>query len=83
MDFRGNWDSEKLQQYFLLVDIVDIFKIRPSPRFVEDFLAWAPERNGIFSVRSAYNLASDEVSYHQEHSSTSSPDGMRVGWNHI
>uniref|UniRef100_A0A453AW05 Reverse transcriptase zinc-binding domain-containing protein n=1 Tax=Aegilops tauschii subsp. strangulata TaxID=200361 RepID=A0A453AW05_AEGTS len=83
MDFRGNWDLEKLQQYFLPVDIVEILKIRPSPRFGEDFLAWAPERNGIFTVRSAYKLASDEASNHQEHSSSSSPDGTRAVWNHI
>lgn len=32
-------------------------KIRTSPRQDQDFLAWQPEKNGRFTVKSAYRLA--------------------------
>lgn len=74
---------DKLNQYFLPVDIVEILKIRLFTRFGEDFLAWSPEKNGIFSVRSAYKLASDELSNLWMQSSSARSDGTRDSWNHI
>jgi len=37
------------------VDIIS--RIRLSTRRSEDFVAWHPEKTGMFSVRSAYNLS--------------------------
>lgn len=54
MDHNGCWDSAKLAQFFLPVDICEIQKIRPSLRLREDFIAWAPEKSGLFTIKSAY-----------------------------
>jgi hypothetical protein len=51
---QGAWDMQKLQSYFLQVNIEEIIELRPSPRLQHDILAWAPEKSGVFSVRCAY-----------------------------
>lgn len=43
------------------MDIMEIKKIRPSPRLDSDFLAWAPEKSGLFLVKNAYRLAYDDL----------------------
>jgi hypothetical protein len=37
--------------YFGPMDVAEILKIKPSPRLLEDHLAWAPEKHGIFTVK--------------------------------
>lgn len=49
----NTWDKEKLFENFILLDADAICKI-PIGRGAEDGWAWAPEKNGQFSVRSAY-----------------------------
>ena len=83
LDHNGHWDMVKLQQFFLPMDIHEICKIHPSPRLGEDFLAWAPERSGLFYVRSAYWLAVDEVNSSLIPSTSNSPDGRRDIWKLI
>jgi hypothetical protein len=51
---HGAWKLDLLQCHFLPVDVIEIIKIRPSPRRLDDVLAWAPMRNGIFTVKSVY-----------------------------
>lgn len=80
MGHNGNWDNSKLQQFFLPIDICEIQKIRPSHRLGEDFIAWAQEKSGVFSVRSAYRLASDDLHNGRVTSSSHHPDGRRDGW---
>ena len=41
-------------------DVEEIRKIQASPRSQEDVLVWAPGKLGMFTVKSAYNLAFDE-----------------------
>lgn len=60
LDESGAWRTDVLRQYFLPTDIVTITSIRTSPRITDAVIAWAPEKNGIFTVRSAYRLAMDE-----------------------
>lgn len=83
ISLNGTWDLGKIWQFFLPVDVVEIQKIKLSPQLDEDFAAWAPEKNGLFSVRSAYKLASDEAYNSRVASTSGHPDGTRDGWNYI
>lgn len=53
---HGAWNTSLIRRIFWPVDAEAILKIRTSPRYQPDFLAWNPECNGIFTVRSAYRL---------------------------
>jgi hypothetical protein len=46
-----------LQHYFTRADATEILKIQTSGRKEADFVAWYPEKRGLFTVKSAYNLA--------------------------
>jgi hypothetical protein len=39
----------------------EILKIKTSRRACDDFLAWQPEKSGVFTVRTAYKLALNEL----------------------
>jgi hypothetical protein len=56
IDDQGHWDEGLIHRTFLPIDTKVILKIKLSERRPEDFLAWQHERNGCFSVRSAYRL---------------------------
>ncbi|KAE8817674.1 retrotransposon unclassified [Hordeum vulgare] len=83
LDYNGNWDMQRLCQFFLPVDVAQICKIRPSPQLGEDFLSWAPERSGNFSVKSAYWLAANEMLGTSIPSSSSTQDSSRDMWKLI
>lgn len=55
---QGNarWDTELIEQVFLLYDAAAILSIPLCTRIMEDFWSWGFEKNGIFSVRSAYKM---------------------------
>jgi hypothetical protein len=59
------------------LDVVEILKIKPSPRLLEDHLVWAPENNGFFTVKSAYGFAMDESWRLLSRSSSSNLDARR------
>ena len=48
---NGSWKVDLLQLHFLNADVIEIMKIRASPRLDEDVIAWGPSKNGIFSVK--------------------------------
>jgi hypothetical protein len=52
----GSWNLQRLQLYFTTDDVEEIMKIKTSRHNEEDFVAWFPEKNGMFTVRSAYRL---------------------------
>ena len=79
----GSWKVELLSRYFVAADVEEIMKIRASPRLDDDFLAWAPEKHGVFTVRSAYRLAFDELHQGPVASSSSAPTGGRECWKFI
>jgi hypothetical protein len=54
---NGEWNQVLLQKHLSIMDIEEIMKIKVSSREHDNFLAWAPDRHGIFSVKSAYRLA--------------------------
>jgi hypothetical protein len=52
----GTWNEQPLNQWFHQIDVDAIMQIRPSHRNSEDFIAWQPDKHGVFSVSSAYKL---------------------------
>jgi hypothetical protein len=78
IDQFGQWHVDLINQYFVQADIFEILKINPSSRLDVDLLAWAPQKHGLFTVRSAYGLAMEEIWRPTTVSSSSGPNGM---WN--
>lgn len=50
------WDEQQVRENFIPIDADEILRLRPGMRLHEDVLAWAFERHGHYSVRSAYRL---------------------------
>jgi hypothetical protein len=70
--------------YFMQEDVDEIIKIRPSRRNENDFIAWHPEKQGLFTVRSAYRMTLHASMQRQDRGATSMrPDEARPSWNII
>lgn len=80
---NGSWNLELLKSYFMQCDVDEILKIKASLRLEEDALAWGPGKFRIFSVKSAYELAFEEVSRDGTATSSSTSDGCRSWWKMI
>jgi hypothetical protein len=52
----GGWNVQKLNEVFFEKDVEDILKIPVGRAGSVDYIAWNYTKNGIFSVRSAYDL---------------------------
>ena len=64
------------------MDVQHILKIRTSPRQRSDFISWFPEKSGVFSVSSAYRLATyDHNTTFSEGATSASASGSRSLWN--
>jgi hypothetical protein len=50
IDQGGDWKRDLLHPYFVQLDVKEILKIKPSARLMDDHLAWAPEKHGLFTV---------------------------------
>jgi hypothetical protein len=50
------WDEEIVHKTFMTLEAEEIMKIKPGVSLSHDVLAWAFEKNGLYSVRSAYRL---------------------------
>lgn len=84
LDFeRRDWDYDKLTGYFNPADAEAIAKIKIPTRHAEDFLAWPMEKSGLFTVRSAYNLALAQQNLLSCNAMSSAPDGERKLWYHV
>ena len=57
LNANGSWNYGLLQNYFMPADVVEIIKIRASSRQEADTMAWGPGKYGVFTVKSAYQLA--------------------------
>jgi hypothetical protein len=80
----GTWDSQRVNHYFSPEDAVKILQIKTSARNEDDFLSWAPEQTGIYTVRSGYRLALEEHLHGRGLEATSSrPNGERPSWKLI
>lgn len=74
---NGSWNLELLRQYFIPADVQEIIKTRASPRLGEDVIAWGPGKFGVFTVKSAYNVAFEEAHRDSAVACSSSPNGNR------
>jgi ribonuclease HI len=84
LDNQGNWKEEMIRTCFLPIDADLILRIKPSRRFDGDVVACQPEQSGIFSVRSAYKIALNELPEQCLFPTTSSrPDGDDLCWTKI
>jgi hypothetical protein len=80
---NGSWDETAVRRYFYPCDASEIFKIKLLPSSTPDFVAWHYEKNGLFSVRSAYRLAVwNQYGVGQIGSSSVSEQG-RVAWKKV
>jgi hypothetical protein len=70
--------------HFMQENVDEIIKIRPSKRNENDFIAWHPEKQGLFTVRSTYRMALHDSMQRQDRGATSMrSDGARPSWNII
>jgi ribonuclease HI len=80
----NTWNTPLLRELFFEHDVQAILGIELPLQNLEDRLAWQPERNGIFTVKSAYWLALSLKHQQRDVGSTSSKtDGERSLWNCI
>jgi hypothetical protein len=54
---RREWDEQLIRECMYNHDALEVLQIRLSDKSQEDQIAWALEKSGIFSVKSAYRLA--------------------------
>lgn len=80
---NGSWNLGLLTRHFVPADVDEILKIRASPRGEDDVIAWGPGKFGMFSVKSAYELAFDEIHRGSITASSSAPSGGRKCWQFI
>ena len=73
---NGSWNSQAM-------DVVEILKIRASPRQGDDVLAWGPGKLGTFSVKSAYDMAFEESCRATAQASSYASNGRRACWKLI
>jgi hypothetical protein len=78
------WDEQRVRECCSTRDAEAILAIKLPTRPCDDFVAWFPESNGLFSVRSAYRLGLQprlmRLSVRQ---SSREPDGDRKIWELI
>jgi hypothetical protein len=56
------WDEDLVRAAFVVPDAEEILRLRPGFRMEQDTTAWSAEKNGLYSVRSAYRLLKAEQS---------------------
>jgi hypothetical protein len=54
------WDDMAVHKSFMAIEAAEVLKIKPSAHLEGDGLAWAFEKNGTYSVRSAYRLLKED-----------------------
>ena len=52
----AQWDSTTISEIFLPTDAQAIMSIPLCTRHIDDFWSWIHEKNGVFSVQSAYRM---------------------------
>ena len=81
LNVDGSWNRALVRQHFLPADVTEILKIKPSRHLEADSIAWQPDKQGRFSVRSAYNMALDLIMAQQGIGESSArTDGSRPAW---
>lgn len=78
---NGEWNEPLIKRNFLLGDAEDIISIPVSQNEIRGEIIWNPDSKGVFSVRSAYNLAY-QISTTKE-ASGSSDKGIKESWRNL
>jgi ribonuclease HI len=80
----NSWNMELLRELFYEHDVAAICQIKIPESSKVDCVAWNCEKNGLFTVKSAYRLANDlKTQKHDNTSSSGAPNGNRIIWNTI
>jgi hypothetical protein len=79
---KKEWKEDVVKKIFMPHDAEEVLKIRIPNLEQEDFVSWHFEKNGIFSVRSAYKLALNEKLAINTNSSRST-NGNRTLWSTV
>ena len=77
------WKEELVRKVFHATDVDQVLQIRISKFTEEDYIAWHYEKDGIFSVKSAYKLAVELQANHTSAGMSNKPAGERDLWNLI
>ena len=77
----ASWNEELVRQVFTPLDAESVLKIPLCTRQIDDFWAWAWERSGVFSVRSAYRVLKQIQD--EGHSSAGSSSGEEESWKRL
>lgn len=84
---NASWDIPVLQRCFIHVDIHAIMSIPLCTSQASDFWGWQFEKNGIFSVRSAYHMLMQERETREDaltgRTSTSNRGLDQAGWSKL
>jgi hypothetical protein len=78
----NGWNEDLVNTTFQAFDAEQILKIIVPSNGIEDTLAWHYENNGIFTVKSAYKLAT-RLNKEDHGASSKNPDGSRSLWQNI
>ena len=84
----GDWDRQLIKSIFWEEDVIRILRI-PVKQDIEDLLAWHYDKNGIFSVKSAYHVLDDGRTRDrcrqrgEGSGSTTSPKAPEFSWKRI
>jgi hypothetical protein len=76
----GAWDEHKLRAFFFDEDVHDILNTRVGRPGANDFIAWNFKKNGLFSVKSVYHLATELRKVKEERAESSRSCNMQKGW---
>uniref|UniRef100_A0A8R7VD05 Reverse transcriptase zinc-binding domain-containing protein n=1 Tax=Triticum urartu TaxID=4572 RepID=A0A8R7VD05_TRIUA len=77
------WDQELIQRIFNHFDASEILKIRIPEGEVADCIAWHYEKSCVFTVRSAYKLATKLKGIGPQSSSSTAEIDDRISWDLI
>jgi hypothetical protein len=81
---NGQWDEALVRKTFPSIDADRILRIKISDRMPKDILAWQPEKSGLFSVRSAYQIGLRLVQHGRANATSSStPLGDKPIWKKV
>lgn len=76
-----SWNVDLLNSLFLPFEVDHILEIPISHRLSEDLLCWDLEKNGVYSVRSAYRALIGDVWRGMEEAPSDVTDFWKVIWS--
>jgi len=74
------WDEQLVRSSFIYRDALEILKIKPGARMLEDVDAWAFERTGVYSVRSCYRALKKEQETTESYATGSAGSSDDARW---